>query len=447
MAFAGLLAGFWLRFYGPLARFGPSPAETPLAAYLPLISIGTLFFLASFAYLKIYNGRLLLRPYRTYALFAKSMAFWFALFLGTSLALKFEPGISRIFVAASCLTTFLFICLWRLTFNAALTRSDYRDRLIQQVVILGWSHDADRLVNSINGDPRHPYNVRGIINTHHDPELLRHPCPVLGKFEDLEKILTTELIDIVIVADLKLTPEQLAATVTLAERLYVQFKIVPSFFRIFLSNLHLQTISGVPVLGLDQLRLTLWGNSMLKRTVDIVGALVGLACGLPIMFILSVIITRESPGSVIYRQVRTGRNGKPFTIYKLRSMRLDAEKNGAQWAVANDDRRLKIGSFMREWNLDELPQFWNVLIGDMSLVGPRPERPELIEKFEHEIPHYNPRHMVRPGVTGWAQVNGLRGNTSLVDRINYDLYYIENWTATFDFLIMARTFMRNKNAY
>ena len=447
MSIAGLLAGFWLRFHGPLAGIGPAPAAADLAEYIPLICIGALFFIASFAYLKIYDGRLLLRPFRTYALFAKSMVFWFVLFLGTSLALKFEPGISRIFVAASCLTTFGFICLWRAFFNTLLMRSEYRDRLIQQVVILGWSHDADRLVNSINGDTRHPYNVCGIINTHHEPEFIRHPCPVLGEFEDIEKILTTQLVDIVIVADLKLTPAQLAETVTLTERLYVQFKIVPSFFRIFLSSLHLQTISGVPVLGLDQLRLTRWGNSMLKRSVDIVGALVGLICGLPIMFILSLIITRESPGSVIYRQVRTGRNGKPFTIYKLRSMRLDAEKNGAQWAVANDDRRLKIGAFMREWNLDELPQFWNVLIGDMSLVGPRPERPELIEKFEHEIPHYNPRHMVRPGVTGWAQVNGLRGNTSLVERINYDLYYIENWTVSFDFLIMIRTFIGSKNAY
>jgi exopolysaccharide biosynthesis polyprenyl glycosylphosphotransferase len=447
MALGGLLSAYWLRFHGPLASFGNVSPPASLYSYLPLIAIGTVFFLASFAYLKIYDGRLLLRPYRAYILFAKAMAFWFALFLGTSLALKFEPAISRIFVAAACLTTYAFICLWRSIFNAVLTRSDYRDRLIQQVVILGWSHDADRLVNSINGDPRHPYNVCGIINTHHEPEFIRHPCPVLGNFEDMEKILTTELIDIVIVADLKLTPEQLAATVTLTERLYVQFKIVPSFFRIFLSNLHLQTISGVPVLGLDQLRLAQWGNSVIKRSVDIVGAVVGLLIGLPIMFILSMIIMRESPGSVIYRQVRTGRNGKPFTIYKLRSMRLDAEKNGPQWAVANDDRRLKIGEFMREWNLDELPQFWNVLIGDMSLVGPRPERPELIEKFEHEIPHYNPRHMVRPGVTGWAQVNGLRGNTSLVDRINYDLYYIENWTVSFDFLIMARTFVRSKNAY
>jgi exopolysaccharide biosynthesis polyprenyl glycosylphosphotransferase len=447
MAFGGLLCGYWLRFHGPLAHVGTAPQLTALRDYLPLIVIGTLFFSASFAYLKIYNGRLLLRPWRTYALFAQSMAFWFVLFLGVSLALKFEPTISRLFVASSCLTTFGLICLWRSLFNAWLTRSTLRNRLIQQVVILGWSHDADILINAINGDSRHPYNVRGYINTQPGGGPLRAPCPRLGELAELEHILTTQPIDILIVADLQLSPDQLSHTITLTERLYVQFKVVPSLFRIFISCLHLQTISGVPVLGIDQLRLCQLGNSIIKRLVDIVGALVGLAGGLPIMLVLTVLITRESPGSVIYRQVRTGRNGKPFTIYKLRSMRLDAERNGAQWAVANDDRRLKIGAFMREWNLDELPQFWNVLKGDMSLVGPRPERPELIEKFEHEIPHYNPRHTVRPGVTGWAQVNGLRGNTSLVERINYDLYYIENWSVSFDFQIMAKTFIGAKNAY
>ena len=447
MAFCGLLSGYWVRFHGPLAHLGSIPQAPALREYLPLIEVGTLFFIASFAYLKIYNGRLLLRPLRTYALFAQSMAFWFVLFLGVSLALKFEPAISRLFVATSCLTTFALICVWRALFNAWLARSHYRERLLQHVVILGWSNDAYQLINAINGDSRHPYNVCGYVNTQAAGGPNRPPCPRLGELEDLEHILSTQLIDILIVADLQLTPEQLSHTITLTERLYVQFKVVPSFFRIFISCLHLQTISGVPVLGIDQLRLSQWGNSVLKRTVDIVGAVVGLIGGLPVMIVLSLMITRESPGSVIYRQVRTGRNGKPFTIYKLRSMRLDAEKHGAQWAVANDDRRLKIGAFMREWNLDELPQFWNVLIGDMSLVGPRPERPELIEKFEHEIPHYNPRHTVRPGVTGWAQVNGLRGNTSLVERINYDLYYIENWTVGFDFLIMLRTFVGTKNAY
>jgi exopolysaccharide biosynthesis polyprenyl glycosylphosphotransferase len=447
MAFVGLLLGYWLRFASPLRRIGVEPGATTLYDYLPLLVIGAIFFVVTFGYLKVYDARLLLRPYRAYTLFAKGTFFWFCLFLGISLALKFEPAISRVFVATSCVTTFLSVSLWRAGFNLWLARSPLRDRMVQRVVIVGWSPDADQLVHAINSDSHHPYEVLGYVETRSDATNTRHSCPHLGHYDDLEQIFTHQLVDIAIVADLNLDPERLAHTVTLSERLYVQFKMVPSFFRIFVSSLHLQTISGVPVLGVEQLRMTSLLNAGLKRGVDILGALVGLILSAPVMLALAVIIKRESPGPVIYRQVRTGRHGHLFTILKLRSMCLDAEKAGAQWAVAADPRRLKVGAFMREWNLDELPQFWNVLRGDMSLVGPRPERPELIEKFEREIPHYNPRHEVRPGLTGWAQVNGLRGNTSLVERINYDLYYIENWSVWFDFQIMVRTFIGNKNAY
>jgi exopolysaccharide biosynthesis polyprenyl glycosylphosphotransferase len=446
MAFAGLLLGYWLRFKGPLRTVGVE-SDTNLANYLPLLLTGTILFVLTFGYLKVYDARLLLKPLRVYTLFARGTLFWFCLFLGISLALKFEPAISRIFVATSCVTTFLCVSLWRAGFNLWLARSPLRERIVQRVLIVGWSPDADQLVHAINSDRQHAYEVLGYVHTGNDAPDARHPCPHLGSFENLEQILGKEFADIALVADLNLTPEQLSHTVTLSERLYVQFKMVPSFFRIFVSSLHLQTISGVPVLGIEQLRMTSLFNATLKRAVDIVGALVGLTLSVPVMVALALIIKRESPGPIIYRQVRTGRHGHTFTIYKLRSMRLDAEAAGAQWAVSGDPRRLKIGAFMREWNLDELPQFWNVLVGDMSLVGPRPERPELIEKFEREIPHYNPRHEVRPGLTGWAQVNGLRGNTSLVERINYDLYYIENWSIWFDFLIMVRTFVGNKNAY
>jgi exopolysaccharide biosynthesis polyprenyl glycosylphosphotransferase len=313
--------------------------------------------------------------------------------------------------------------------------------------LIGWNKEASQMVNAIREDRNHPYEIVGVITTKPDIDGESFGCPTLGPLSEGEPIMRREHVDIAIIADFDLSTEELLKTSDLCERLYVQFKIMPSFFRIFVSSLRMQTISGVPVLGVESLAITSALNSALKRTVDIIGAIVGLLLTGPMMLILAWIIKRESPGPVIYKQVRTGRYGRPFTIYKLRSMRLDAETSGAQWAVSGDPRRLKIGAFMRETNLDELPQFWNVLIGDMSLVGPRPERPELIKKFEMEIPHYNPRHEVRPGITGWAQVNGLRGNTSLVDRIKYDLYYIENWSAWFDFQILLLTFRRNKNAY
>jgi exopolysaccharide biosynthesis polyprenyl glycosylphosphotransferase len=448
-AFAGLILGYIVRFETPLRHFGVDPGDITFETYLPLLVLGTLFLVTTFAYLKVYDGRVLLRPHRSSLTITKATCFWFAAFLGVSLALKFEPSVSRIFVAISCLTTLVVVLAWRSLFHAVLQRTQIRDRIAQRVILIGWSKEAEQLLRAINGDNNHPYVITGFVATRpeHQDEANRPGCPLLGRFQDLAGLLQNAHIDIVIVTDFGLNSDQLLTVSDLCERFYVQFKILPSFFRIFVSSLRLQTISGVPVLGVEELKVLSVLNAAAKRVVDIFGALVGLAISAPIMLVLAILIRRESRGPVIYRQIRTGRHGRPFTIYKLRSMRLDAEKSGAQWAVSGDPRRLKIGAFMREWNLDELPQFWNVLIGDMSLVGPRPERPELIQKFEREIPHYNPRHAVRPGVTGWAQVNGLRGNTSLVDRIKYDLYYIENWSFWFDLQIMLQTFTENKNAY
>jgi exopolysaccharide biosynthesis polyprenyl glycosylphosphotransferase len=188
-------------------------------------------------------------------------------------------------------------------------------------------------------------------------------------------------------------------------------------------------------------------NRLIKRVVDIAGATVGLLLSFPVIAIFGMLVYRESPGPIFYHQKRTGRNGRTFKIIKIRSMRMQAEENGAQWAKENDPRRLRVGAFMRKWNIDEVPQFFNVLKGDMSLVGPRPERPELISKFKHEIPHYHARHTCLPGMSGWAQVNGWRGNTSLDERIRFDIWYVENWSVALDFRIMLMTFLQRKNAY
>jgi lipopolysaccharide/colanic/teichoic acid biosynthesis glycosyltransferase len=168
----------------------------------------------------------------------------------------------------------------------------------------------------------------------------------------------------------------------------------------------------------------------------------------PLIALFGLLVYMESPGPIFYRQRRMGRNGQPFNIIKIRSMRLDAEAGTrVGWTVKEDPRRLRVGAFMRKWNIDEVPQFWNVLKGEMSLVGPRPERPELIENFKDEIPHYNARHNAKPGITGWAQIKGLRGDTDLGERIRADLYYLENWNVLLDFQIMALTFLRRQNAY
>ena len=188
-------------------------------------------------------------------------------------------------------------------------------------------------------------------------------------------------------------------------------------------------------------------NSRLKRLVDIVGATVGLILAAPLVAVFGLLIYRESKGSIFYKQVRTGKDGKGFNIYKLRSMKLDSEVSGAGWTVEHDPRCLKIGGLMRRLNIDEVPQFWNVLKGQMSLVGPRPERPEHIVRLERHIPRYNDRHAVKPGITGWAQVNGWRGDTDLGERVKCDIEYIENANIVWDFVIMAKTFFNRRNAY
>jgi exopolysaccharide biosynthesis polyprenyl glycosylphosphotransferase len=252
----------------------------------------------------------------------------------------------------------------------------------------------------------------------------------------------------VIVADFYGQRDEFTSLSALCERELVQFKIIPSCFRIFVSGLHLETISGTPILGVDRLPLDSPLNWAIKRATDIIGSLVGLVLSAPIIAFFGALVWLESRGAIFYRQRRTGIIGKSFDIFKIRSMKLDAEAGkGAQWCQENDPRRLRVGSFMRKYNIDEVPQFWNVLKGEMSLVGPRPERPELIQNFKHDIPHYNARHHAKPGMTGWAQINGLRGDTDLAERIKYDLWYMENWSLFLDFQIMFMTFFKRANAY
>jgi exopolysaccharide biosynthesis polyprenyl glycosylphosphotransferase len=232
------------------------------------------------------------------------------------------------------------------------------------------------------------------------------------------------------------------------EKEHVQFKMVPHFFDILISGIRPDNIGGIQLLGVNCLPLSGFRCRVVKRMVDIAGALVGLALSAPLIAVFGALVYWESPGPVLYRQIRQGRNGRLFYIFKLRSMHVNAESHGkAQWASQDDNRRLRIGAFMRKWNIDEVPQFWNVLKGEMSLVGPRPERPELIARFKTKIPHYQARHLYRPGMTGWAQVNGWRGNTDLEERIRHDIWYVENWNIWLDFRIMLQTFISRENAY
>jgi len=230
----------------------------------------------------------------------------------------------------------------------------------------------------------------------------------------------------------------------------VEIKLVPDILQYAALRAGLEDVDGTPVINLSQVPLQGW-SSMVKRAMDIGMAVAVMAALVPIIPLIALLIWLEDRGPIFYRQERMGLDGKPFLIVKFRSMRVDAEaSSGPVWAVRDDPRRTRIGSILRRTSLDELPQIWNVLRGDMSIVGPRPERPTFVREFKHKIPRYMLRHRVKAGITGWAQVHGWRGNTSVKKRIQYDLYYIQNWSLALDFKILWMTLryaLRHHNAY
>lgn len=442
-AFAGLTLGYWLRYDSPLESLGLEVSGARLTDYLPLLLLGVVFLIAAFAQQGLYEGRMLLRKQHNLNLLMRGTVYWLVAYLAFSLVIKFDPPISRLFVLIAAVTTILALWLWREIFYFILTRPALLPRLQRRVAILGWNADAQALTQEINALAAHPYQVIGHVALTNEPAA--GSPRQLGSLDDLPTILATHRIDVLIAANLDLPRADLHRVTEQCERAYVEWKVMPSTFQIFLSGLSLQTVGSVPVLGVEDLAITKLLNRAAKRGIDIIGALVGLTVSAPVLAVLAALIKAESPrGPIFFKQTRVGTGHQPFTLYKLRSMLPDAsaEDNHRQSTERNDPRLLRIGAFIRRWNLDELPQYWNVLRGDMSLVGPRPERPHHVEQLAALIPHYLPRHLVKPGMTGWAQVNGLRGATDLEKRIRYDIYYIENWSLWLDCQIMALTFLR-----
>lgn len=320
-----------------------------------------------------------------------------------------------------------------------------------RVLLIGTDRTAARLARAFARDPRLRVRVSGFLRAAPgetpDPDI---PAGnVLGDAKDFHEILAAspDVVQVILV-DARGDPDLLYRIGSECERRLVRFNVVPDLFRMLTASLEVETVDDVPLLGLRHAPLDKPVNRFVKRVEDVVGGLVGLLVFSPAVFVLALLVKLGSRGPAFYRQTRCGYGGKPFTIYKLRSMRTDAEAaTGAVWAEENDPRRTPLGAWMRSHNLDELPQFWNVVKGDMSLVGPRPERPEFVEQFAARIEHYMRRHVCRPGITGWAQVHGLRGNTSIEERLRADLWYLENWSLALDLKILLRTLFAVRNAY
>jgi len=458
MIVLGMFLGFWIRFRSdwipmqiPWWSSGPADPGTPITTYFRLFFLGTLLLLVTFFATDVYNRQNLLRFRRSMSLIARALIFWFFTYLGISQVLKFTPDISRIYVLASCAACGVTLLGWRWIFHRMLQQENIARDLRHQVLFVGWSSDASRLFEAISTDPYQPYRLLGCMPVP-GTEFTADPpaaAPKIASGVELGRLLATGYVDVVILAEPEPTTAQVLSVANLCERTHVQFKVIASYFQILVSALELDTVNGVPIMGVSKLSLDRIHNKLVKRGVDILGALVGLLLSAPILVIGGLLVFLESPGSVVFGQERVGRLGRRFRMYKLRSMQNGADKSDhlSQSTLRGDQRVLRIGRFLRRWNIDELPQFWNVLKGDMSLVGPRPERTYHSEKLSDQIPHYQARHNAKPGMTGWAQVHGLRGDTDLAERVRYDLWYLENWSLWLDLQILVMTFLQRKNAY
>ena len=321
----------------------------------------------------------------------------------------------------------------------------------KHVLLIGYSRAAEGFIDRVSVNPEWGYHVQGILDDHRPAGFLYKKVQVLGPTNHLEDFLASNTLDeIAITLSIK-EYSNLEQIVAACEKSGVHTKFIPDYNNIIPTIPYMEDLQGLPVIHIRHVPLTGVFNATMKRIVDLAGALFGLIVFSPLMLVTALLIKITSPGPVLFSQERIGLHNRPFKMYKFRSMEVqDPNRERSQWTTPHDTRVTPVGRFIRKTSIDEMPQFFNVLIGDMSLVGPRPERPLFVEKFKEEIPRYMIKHQVRPGLTGWAQVNGYRGDTSITKRIEHDLYYIENWSLGFDFKIMFLTVFKgfiNKNAY
>ena len=297
----------------------------------------------------------------------------------------------------------------------------------KHILMIGESQMAEQYMDRLRENPKWGYQVFAHLKDE----------------EKLERILEGNELDEVVIALRAEDYGKLERIVDVCEKAGVHTKIIPDFGNVISTRPYIEDVQGIPVIHVRRVPLNIMRNRAAKRAVDLIGATVAIILFSPVMLLTVLVVALTEEGSVIYRQERVGLHNQVFYMYKFRSMIMqDEEKEKAEWSTRNDPRITPVGKLIRRTSIDELPQLFNVLKGEMSLVGPRPERPQFVQKFRDEIPRYMVKHQVRPGMTGWAQINGYRGDTSIEKRIEYDLYYIENWTMVFDMKILILTIFK-----
>ena len=342
---------------------------------------------------------------------------------------------SRIAIIIYYVLSTVILLAKRLILRSILKKYRLKGYNLKHVVLVGDGYLAKQYLDSLKKNPELGYTVDGYVSMSEKEELGKR----LGAFEDLESILDRPGIDEVVIALEMHEVQHMKKIIAACDKSGIKICIIPYFNDFIPANPSVDTIGDSRIINIREIPLDNIFNAFLKRLFDIIGSLLLIIITSPVMLIVAIgVKTAGGPGPILFKQIRMGKNKRNFTMLKFRSMKVNDEENTA-WSTDTDPRKTKFGSFIRKFSLDELPQFFNVLFGDMSLIGPRPELPHFIEQFKEEIPLYLVRQQERPGITGWAQVNGLRGDTSISERIKYDIWYIENWSVFLDIKILFRT--------
>jgi exopolysaccharide biosynthesis polyprenyl glycosylphosphotransferase len=446
-----MLCAWFLRF--PFELIPVTKGQQEFSTYAALLPIITVVFPIAFAVQGLYR----IRPTRgkTEEWVAVAIGSLVGTIILSGILLWVRPAESHL-VPYSRATLFLFLVsvivltIIGRTIVRVIVEKRHRDgKDLDRVLIAGNGELARAVLERMKSHHAQlGFHIAGYLRNGDTAELPGIAC--LGTISDAEAVVKEHAIDHVFVA---LPHASSQAMMELLDRLVrncISIHVVPDLLQFMVLRSRVEDLDGLPTINLSDTRLDGWSR-FVKRAFDLVVASAALLVLSPVMLLVSLLIWLEDRGPIFYRQMRMGLDGKSFDIVKFRSMRVGAEaETGAVWAKKDDPRRTRIGSFIRSWSLDELPQLWNVLLGDMSVIGPRPERPEFVEQFRTEFPHYMLRHKVRAGMTGWAQVHGWRGNTSIRMRIEHDLYYIENWSLLLDCKILFMTVwhgLRDENAY
>ena len=444
-----ILASFYLAYRVYVRTRQPLTPAPPLESFYGMMAIQVVTMLAVFFLNKLYHRTRSLSRVDEFAAIVSAVSVGTVTWVAFTALIFNRLEYSRWILVYAWIFTVVLVSTGRFIYGTVLAALRRRGIMADRVLIVGAGEVGRTIAARIQRAPELGYQVVGFVDD--DPKAAPPDgSRMLGTIEDLNTLVDQEAIDEVIIALPEASHQKILDIISRCQRDRVSIKVFPDVFQIMASEVTIGHLNGLPLLTVRDVALRGW-KLTLKRLVDIVVSVTVLVLLSPLMLLIALAIKLDSEGPVFYTQERMGLDGKVFPCLKFRSMRVDAEKEtGPVWATRNDPRRTRVGAFLRRFSLDELPQFINVLLGEMSVVGPRPERPVFVEQFRKSIPRYMDRHWEKAGITGWAQVNGLRGDTSIWERTKYDLWYIENWSLLLDFKIMLKTIFqifRDDHAY